>query len=81
MMIYRLSETLCNLLLCVLLPCDAIITVKPQSVLRNTGGCDLILAVIDQWLASFSAFFFLFSTICFSIIASYLNDNIITITT
>ena len=58
MMIYRSSGKLCNLLLCVLLPCDVIITVKPQSVLRSIGGCDLILAVIDQWLASFSAFFF-----------------------
>ena len=76
-MIYRSSGKLCNSLLCVLLPCDVIITVKPQSVLRNTGGCDLILAVIDQWLASFSAFFFfLFSTIGFSIIASYLIENL-----
>ena len=62
-MIYRSSAKLCNLLLCVLLPCGVIIIVKPQSVLRNTGGCDLILAVIDQWLASFSAFLFFFSTI------------------
>ena len=76
MMIYRSSRKLCNLLLCVLLLYDVIMTVKPQSVLRNTGGCVLILAVIDEWLASFSAFFFLFSTIGFSIIASYLIENL-----